>query len=352
MKFQSWLSLFVIITGLLGLLLRWQLTGYGTATLMEWDLRRAHSHLGFYGVLFPVAWSIYGARKLWAPKGKLLLTYLLLCLLSVFAFLLQGYGFLAIASSTGVLIVWILFGWRNQSIRALFQKDWTAPASFSIYLSAILIPLVAVITKRDTSLANQIARFFLSLLIFGVFIPVTLRSLKGRAPHAGLWFLTSILGASFLTFPESPRVLGLALAWLGFEIARSILQRNPLPHPNTVQDLRLRMMWFVLATGFVAVGTNLFPPNYVQAIAGIHFLFLGPVLLSYLLIEREKRPPEWLRVLYEMSLLVMVSAIALQALFPSWTPILQKSAAGSGTVFFLTLAAFWVLPLRAPRPKP
>jgi len=48
-------ALFLLATMAIGLLLRWQMAGLGEFAGSP-HLRRTHSHIGFYGFLFPALW--------------------------------------------------------------------------------------------------------------------------------------------------------------------------------------------------------------------------------------------------------------------------------------------------------
>ena len=213
----SWVAGFLLATIAIGLLLRWQLAGRELIpVLSQLDLRRAHSHLGFYGVLFPISWCMLSRHLTWVPGKRLLVVYFSFTVSSIAGFLAGGYGVLAKASSTGILALWLWFAWKNRaSVKGLFARSWLACLPVAILTSAALIVAVAVASKHSTALASQLARSFLTVLLIGAFVPSAL-DLIGRARlPAIVWLLASFASAAFLTGLASGAWMGSGLCVLG-----------------------------------------------------------------------------------------------------------------------------------------
>lgn len=344
---SKFLALLLVGTMATGLLLRWRMTGASFDWLHGLDLRRAHSHLGFYGVLFPAAWLYAssgrgGGDEPWVPGGRLLTGYFLLALMSGVAFLVQGYGLVAISISTAILGVWLLFAWKNRQYRRLFERDWLASAPLAILFSAALIPIVAVLTRRDPALANQFARTFLTLLLFGVFVPSALRSVGASAPHAFGWLVSICAGAVYLTglFPHP--LMGFGLVWIAYRVFIGIKKKSEFSVFFRQSELRLHLLWMGFALGLGLTGFGILPHTYFIAIAGVHYLVLGPMLMTLGCHRMKLEIPGLIRGFYELSLIVMVTAIALQGIWISRFLMLQRIAAVSGTslVISMLLAIF------------
>ncbi|MCM2282651.1 MAG: hypothetical protein NDI61_12480 [Bdellovibrionaceae bacterium] len=342
------IAILLIATMALGLAYRLQisqppqLAGLGLDWLYALDLRRSHSHLGFYGVLFPIAWFLWRGTQAWVPNGKWLTLYMWLSGASALVFLLQGYSAAAITLSSLILIYWILFAIRNRSLRGLLKRHWIAPVAPSIALVTVMIGAVAILTRPQPHLANSLARAFLALLLFGVFIPAGLKVISRRPPLSWPWLIASTLAAFDLTEILTTKWAGLGLAWCGLEILRATLAPVSDPSGDASMDRRLQLMWGLLAISFMLLGTSLVPISHFISIAGLHFLILGPLLTTFAFGHLRLQPSVLGRAIYEVGMLVMVSAIALQSVFVEFHKPIQMTAALSGAVVWLTVLVFCV----------
>lgn len=334
-----WFCFFLLATIGVGLLLRWEMAGASFPWIQNLDLRRAHSHLGFYGVLFPATWIYWNGRKKWVPHGLSLFAYMLLVVTSTLAFLWQGYGLISIAASTGILAIWLSFAWKNRPGRRILQADWSATASLAIVGAAVMIPFVAKTTHHDPALANQLAHAFLTLLLFGAFVPAMLEALGIKAPRAWTWLLATGFSAAYLTELSTHPVFGLGLLFLAASLLRGLFAHGFTRHRG------LMTLWALFAASLGSVGLGLFPYSHFEAIAGIHFLVLGPLLMTFATVRLRVRPRAWLEFSYQASLLTMVSAILLQGWLSSAFMQMQKLAAVSGSA----LVALILITLFAPR---
>ncbi len=84
----------------IGVLLRWALTGVVTLSLPFSHLRHTHSHLGYFGLLFPLAWQGWRAANVHTPELVALFCYALSTIVACVGFEWSGYGPIAIAGST------------------------------------------------------------------------------------------------------------------------------------------------------------------------------------------------------------------------------------------------------------
>lgn len=319
---------FFAITVALGLILRWQFAGYVVPGLGDVELRRVHSHIGFYGLLFPLAWIHMKYLGAWVPGRRCLALYILMCLISLIAFPLQGYGPISIFSSTVVLGIWLLFALKNLRTR----ETWMKPIAPSIFISAFMIVGVAVLSKNQPELSLRMARGFLSLLLFGVFIPVALRTMSCRSSQPYLWLAASVMTSFYLTGVVESQVLAAGPLYIGVDLACSVWG-NPRRH--------LSLLWLAFGLSLVLTVVSVLPHNHSFGIAGVHFLILGPLLMTYAneLLDLERQLI--LTGIYKLGLGGMLLGIVLHQ------PLLT---ALGGSV--LTVSAFTVLAWRSKKSAP
>ena len=63
-------AVFLIATFALGVAMRWLLAGVAWPVANFSDWRHAHSHTGFFGVLFPLAWVAADRSGMWTPGPR------------------------------------------------------------------------------------------------------------------------------------------------------------------------------------------------------------------------------------------------------------------------------------------
>ena len=231
--------------------------------------RDAHSHLGYYGVLFPLLWWAWARAGLRVPGRAAFVVYALATLGATLGFAREGYGLLSIAGSTLVLLTWL--GAAGSLGRELFRlRSWWAPAGPAILGAALAIPAVAYTLQRDPALARELVQGFLTLLLFGAFVPAALARAGAPAPLAPLWTLGALGTALVLgPWPQLPaRALALVLA---LQVARAAWALRPWDR---------RLLWLGLALSQALLATGLLAETWPVAIAGLHFAILGPVLLE------------------------------------------------------------------------
>ena len=114
-------------------------------------------------------------------------------------------------------------------------------------------------------------RSFLGMLLLLTLLPTALAHVRARPfPTLG-WLGAGALGAVSLGLWEDPR------ARAGLLVAGVLLG---LSGATARQPWELRAAWVLAAGGLVAVGADLVPLSTPVAVAGTHFLILGPLLHS------------------------------------------------------------------------
>ncbi len=281
-------------TVLLGVLLRWQLAG---APLLVWDfaqLRHAHMHLGYYGVLFPLLWWTLTLEGKPAPGLGWTGLYAAAVGLSTVGFAMQGYGPVSIAGSTVVLVVWLVGAWQLR--REVLAGGWLSGVPLAIALASAAIPAVAVMTQRDLALANALVHAFLTLLLLGAFVPALFARL-GLRPRPG--WLALVLGAALFLGPLPHWSTAIATALLGLGL-------GGLPWWGRAR-LDEKLLWTLCGLGLIGVAVGLVPNAPRTAVAGLHLLLLGPVLLG---MGRGLTPRTWFwRLPYGLGVLALSASV-------------------------------------------
>lgn len=317
-------SLSAILGVLVGAALRWQLAGW-SLPLGEFLLwRSAHSHLGYYGLLFPLMWAAWQQLGQARPGRGLLVLYTLAVGASFVGFASQGYGLTAIVASTVVLGVWLVSAWQVRR-----GQGWLASVGPAILLGASCIPPVAVLTGRDPALAQAVVQGFLSVLLLGAVLPSALQLTGMRAPRPWLWFAGAALTGGFLgPFPHPLLGVGpVLLAWLLSVSA----WRSPVGWAR-------RGAWLSISLGLLGLGIGLLPATRPVLIGGFHFLVLGPVLWSLAAAAAPRR----LEPVYLAVMVVMGATVVLQHWLPGQTLALVAAGAGSLAAGVVALGGAWL----------
>ena len=323
---MRWWALAALLgTAALGTLLRlsWTAPDFAVPLTARPDfLRHAHSHLGFYAVLFPTIWLVWQG---WAPRGRLGHAYCAVSFATAGLFLHSGYSIPAIVGSTLVGAGWGIFAWRAGLWR--LGGDARGAVGPAIVVALCFVPPIGVLTPRDPALAEQLVRTFLSVLLLGAGLPALLRG--PRDTPAWLW-LVATLAASAGGGLHVPVARTLGYLTLAVLIIR---------HLRGTFDPLLGPQWLMAAAGFVAYAAHLLPPDRGTAIAGAHFLLLGPVATTLLFRTRPGRTPSaaWL---YLMLVGVMSGVLAAmgRGLFDELG--LQRVAAAVGAAIACLILVF------------
>jgi len=273
------------------------------------DLRHLHTHLGYYGALFPLMWAAWSRLGGPSPGPKALGLYALAVAVSAIGFGLSGYGPVAIAGSTAVLVGWLVSAWALQRSG---PGGWLRGVPLGVLLGSSMVPWVAM--SASGTQAQEVARSFLGMLLLGALVPSALAVIRARVFPAWGWLLAAGAGALSLGAVGGPHQV--ALAVVGVLLAVSVL--------TSTATVELKLSWLGVALPLAAAGLGLLPLTKQVAVAGLHFLVLGPLLGSLW----PRRLPAILRWV-ELSLVsLMCLAILLQDL--AWHPYLPTLAAVAG----------------------
>lgn len=317
---------FLFATICLGVLLRAQFSGL-TSFGISFDIRRAHSHLGFYGFLFPFIWSRARLSGMWAPTGLLSWGYVCVVLIATVSFALQGYGTVSRASSGLVMLVWIVFSLKNWTKFPLLKRCWLSAIPFGVLMASACVALVAFYASQGhIELSQQYVRAFLACLTFGVFVPFALWSCQFTAPSALLWCAATMGNAIFLAeiFPKDLFLWGpLAIAYFIFSACRHLLRFD-------AAKLRLFFYWILLSLSCFGLAFSVLPNSRLIVVAGMHFVILGPLIASFIHFQNVT-----LRILYDISVSIMILCLVLMEVIPTWYLVLQRGAAITGAAILL-----------------
>lgn len=333
---KTYVMLFFLLgTALCGFILRLQMAGtdFGAAASLDW--RRAHSHLGYYGFLFPAAWFCWSAAGRWAPAGRWFGIYSALVVTSFAGFLAQGYGLLATVSSTLILAVWLFFAWKNRIFPGIQRGSPLNAVPLNVLFAACCIPVIALVSSRSPALLVPVVRMFMTILMLGVFVPSLLSAFALRSTVPILWVILPLLSAvdaAGFAFNAVPRA---GTIGYGVLLAITVLR---VPRPSFALPLWLAGHWLLFAGGLVFHGLGFLPKSQPVVIAGLHFLVLGPIFLSLAHARLRLAIPPPLHFVYQGSLTIMAGAIILQQWYLADIGILQRVAAGSGAAVVLGLA--------------
>lgn len=271
---------FLLLTLVVGTLLRAVLAGWGTLGPLSFaDVRHAHSHLGYFAVLFPLAWVAMAQAGNPVPGPRLRGVYFGGAAVAFAGFLRGGYTFEAIVGSTLVGGVWLVFAWQNR--RALGQlHSFVSNVGPGVLLASGFIPPIAVYTSKDAALAQRLVQTFLFLLLFGALLPVVLRKVRARPPPWPVWTAAGFLAA--LNFGVSSD-----MAWTGIGpvgLAACIFFSVSAPGVTWLD----RSLFAASGLGVLLMGLRLLDNARDIALAGVHFAILGPFLTPFF--TRFRRP--------------------------------------------------------------
>lgn len=296
----------------LGVWLRAALAGWAPlpGPFAQW--RHAHSHLGYYGVLFPLLWMWWARAAGWRPGPRLAAVYGLSVAVSAAGFARAGYGPEAIAGSTVVLGVWLAGAWGMRGFVAK-RHGGLGGVSAAIVLGALCVPPIAVMTRRDPALAQGIVRSFLSVLVLGALVPSALHALRAPVGRSWAWGVVAALAAL--------RLGVLPVWWLSWApLALAVWLVTCTRRAAMPWDVRAA--WWAVAVGLGVIVLPWRGGHHHLSVAGLHLLILGPLLLSAVVTLASRPPALAWRAAYLVAVLAMSAAIAAQDLWPAlaWLP--------------------------------
>lgn len=267
------LALFLVATLGVGVLLRWDLAAGLTSGLgiVFSDLRHAHSHVGFYGFLTIAWWLVARERTGWTFRTRTTHFYAAAVALTSALFAFMGYAAPTIALSTLIAAFWVVAAWRLRK-----APGWLAVAPWGVVLGLVLIPIIAVTSRRDFDLSRALAHVFVAAMLLLTFVPVALAALRVPRVPTLAWLATTTVGSTYLVFATTwPWPLGLFLALAGVALGLSLYRRLTGPW-------WLVAAWWGLALGLVVIGVV--PPLQTEPmrLVALHYTVLGPIALTLL----------------------------------------------------------------------
>lgn len=323
----------LLATLVLGVALRWWLAGGLPLPGDFRHLRHAHSHLGYYAVLFPLAWLGWRHVGASVPGPRLLGVYSGATGLAFVGFLGAGYGAAAIAGSAVVGLVWLLSAWRLRH-RVLDPRDPLGLVLPGVVLAEACIVPIAASVDADPARAQAWVATFLSLLLLAVIVPSALAARGVRARAAPLLAVAAALGAAALgVWPGWPARAGLLLyaGWLG------------LASLGASMPVHLRTVWAVVAVGLAGMALGLLPDARPVVVGAVHFLVLGPVLASLapLGLARNPGPTAWWG--YHVLTALLAGPLLLQGMGVARGTMTASALGGTGVLLWWgwTLARSW-----------
>lgn len=323
-KTLAWFSAALLTALALGVWLRWFLAGQAAIPLDFKHLRHAHSHVGFFGVLFPLAWLGWAQARARGPGLKTGLTYAGAVVLSTIGFLQAGYGPVAIVGSTIVGAIWIITAWRLRR-RMLSLYDPLGAILPGVILAEACIPPIAYFLRRQPDLAHGFVTMFLSALLLLVIIPSALAARKTSAGPWPVYLLCAGLGTCALGVWPHPISFG-GLGVGAMMIAIATLRAKSL-------EPWLRALWLAVSVGLTALSLGLVPNNRAVGVGSIHFMILGPVLATLAPSAMKLELPAWSWWIYAAATAAFGLALVAMGLTSSAT--LLSVAAWTGTAVAL-----------------
>lgn len=283
--FRALLGVSLMGAMLVGVWMRWALTGAVTLSWPVQQLRHVHSHLGYYGLLLPLAWLGWGATGARVPGRAALLAYAVAVAVAFVGFLRSGYGPVAIAASTVVAGFWLwsAFGLLDRLRR---WEDPLGMVPLGVVASLSCVPPIALHLRTQPELAHAFVSTFLSGLLFLVIIP---SALSARRISPGPWPVFLLFGAlAALQLGVAPHPIPRAglLAYAGMLLAPALSRRL---------EAHVRLPWGLVVLGLGGLALGLLPNTRPVILGATHFLIFGPVLttLSPIWLRRPPSAPAW-----------------------------------------------------------
>jgi hypothetical protein len=259
------------------------------------DVRHAHSHIGYFAVLFPLAWLALQKAGARVPSSRFVVAYLVASLVAFAGFMRTGYGPEAIAGSTVVGLGWIYAAWLDRGAMKKLNS-WRGGIPVAILAASALVPPIALFTRRDPLFAQALVEGFLTILLLGVIVPAALAARGVKTKAWPLWSAAVLLLGAGVGPVDHP-----ALTLLGAILISGQLTRSR----GDIQLSRVELvLWLALALGLYLPA---FHDTHHVGMAGVHFAILGPVLIALL-----QPRPAWWNLAWAASAAAMAAAILLQ----------------------------------------
>lgn len=264
-RLAFWLATFALVTATIGIWMRASFEGWAPLAGTLPHFRHAHSHAGVYGLFFPLAALAWHEAGLPTVGVRTAALYLFASAVAVATFAVAGYALPSIVASSVVGAVWLFGAWRARG--AWSRDDALRFGPLAVVIATAFVPPIALTTRRAPLLAQELVHTFLGVLMLGVFVPAALRRLDAKpSPLLG----PLALGAAIQLGPLPTWPGAAIVAAYGLGVAHAARELPRLP----------RALWWLFALG--SVGALLRPHGvpHDEAIAGLHFLLLGPLFVS------------------------------------------------------------------------
>ena len=323
----------------IGVWVRWAMAGGSTLPLPFDNLRHGHSHLGYFGVLFPLAWLGWRASDAPVPGPRGLWLYAVFNAVALVGFLRSGYGVIAIVGSTAIAAVWV---WSAVPLVRRMRRlgDPLAVAPLGILLSLACVPPIALTLRSDPVLASGLVSTFLSGLLFLVIVPSALGAARVSPGPWPLFLIAGALGA--LALGVAPQVATRA----GLLVYAALIAA---PAVSSRLESHVRVAWAAVCVGLVLLALGLLPNTRPVALGAIHFLILGPLLATLVPSWLPREIPGWAWWLGHGIWGTMAAALVAQAFFSApWT---WTAAALGGTGTLLWWVAVLAYQAKGPTPR-
>lgn len=300
----------LIVAMLVGVWMRWMLAGAVPVSVPWNHVRHAHSHLGYFGVLFPLAWLGWRSAGARVPGRAVIAAYSVANVAAFVGFWRRGYGPLAIVASTCIAGFWLwsAFALRDRPSRV---RDPLGMVPFGIVLSLACVPPIAINLRSNPTLAHGFVSTFLAGLLFVVIVP---SAFAARRISPGPWpafLLVAVLAALCLGVAPHPVTRAGLLSYAAMIVAPCFSKRL---------ELHARLPWALVGLGLGALALGVLPNTRSVALGAVHFLILGPVLATLAPVWLTRPPPAWAWWLGHLAWGTMSAALVLQAFVTSsWT---------------------------------
>ena len=205
---------------------------------------------------------------------------------------------------------------------------WLDGAPAGMAAGAVLVPVIALMARRDFAFSRDLAHLFLAFLLFTVFAPAAWQASGYRRHRSILVHLVLAAGGAVgLIFPQQTAPLGpMALAAFGVWLVLVVVQA-PWGVP-------LKLLWAVLPGSLLLA---VFLPQLQEhnhRMAGLHVITLGPILFTLATAAFAVHPPAWLWGVY-LALVAVMSALLVWPASPLWVAVASTGTAVAGLIIAL-----------------
>lgn len=258
-KFSDIIKIGIVLTMALGILLRIQFTGIDFLS-SDYDWYRLHTHIGYYLFLLPsVLWSIQ------SKVTKFLYGYFFISCLTLILFFFQGYSLASKVFSGIIYLFWIYQSFQNE----VNANKWLWISRYGLLTSLIFLILVIILPKYSMSWDSaQLAKGFL----LSIFVTVILPTVLGRKffLESNLLMVVFLFSGVLLSL-VSIQVLSHYFSIISVVLSIIILFKSL----GSWIDKIISSLIIIILALVVSLKANFI---YQAKIAGLHFIFLGPVL--------------------------------------------------------------------------